>query len=738
MIAGTYQVNIRYNVNARALISLDSSLATLARKYRNIPVNISVTSNIAAVQAQLAEVTARFKIINSYFDIKSNIGVVTSQLAALASKKVTIPINYVGAGGQPITGGPLSGTEAGARMNSPAVVAARKQAMLNKKQSNYEKGVEQLKQKNLKTQTKLNGKTTFGVRNGVLGAGMVNAQYTMGAHLIRAPFIAADKAIQADENIRRSFDFVKATPIQKEQIKQIIEGISDNSGFNRVAVTEGLLMLARNKGQAEKIIGKDGQKGLFEVAIDTSIAGGVKDIKPVADLITDLYAASEAIGKDISFERAGEMIVQLLALTKHSLGGVNYALQNSYVPSLTKGADDEEIAALIAMSDAFFATGMRQGTSIKWLMNSLTGKNKKSKAIFKDMGLDFFNDDGSTKSFTQMNDLLVDKTKGMTDKQFTEFKELFHGEGRQILTAWRYANNTSDGGNAISAYKKRLTGIDTKRITERRRSEGVSPARDLFMSSIDRFWNNVYSEKVLDSMGKFFLELKAIMDGVTDLIRDSKAMDSVANVIGSVTGAFETIRRFFRRSDLQANIELFGSSLSILGGYIKGFFGILFDLVTKFTSAKGWVAKGLVLKSASDAMDELGKVASTKAEKALNKRFNDLKGNMRANEFASAMANPSVSPTAAVIKPNMPDVTDVPSYMDYLDKEQKQLLKPPISSSVSNGSPNQTIIIQKDAVNITGADVSQPHATKQAVTDGVKRAVTVDSDGFRIFDLNGG
>lgn len=195
-------------------------------------------------------------------------------------------------------------------------------------------------------------------------------------------------------------------------------------GKSAIEAANAIADLARNGMSAADILG-----GGLSAALKLSVVGQTETGK-AADLTTDIMSqfnmtASQTpaiVDKISGALDASKLGMDDYALAAGNAGGVVGALGYSF----------DDFNTGLAATAPLFDSGASAGTSYRAFLTSLAGKSEDAQKAMKQLGLEFYNADGSAKSLAQIADQLQKKMGGLSDQSKTVFlNKMFGDDGAQ-------------------------------------------------------------------------------------------------------------------------------------------------------------------------------------------------------------------------------------------------------------------------------------------------------------------
>lgn len=213
-------------------------------------------------------------------------------------------------------------------------------------------------------------------------------------------------------------------PDQLDKLRDAALRLGPAYGKSAIEAANAIADLARNGMSAADILG-----GGLSAALKLSVVGQTETGK-AADLTTDIMAqfnmtASQTpaiVDKISGALDASKLGMDDYALAAGNAGGVVGALGYSF----------DDFNTGLAATAPLFDSGASAGTSYRAFLTSLAGKSEDAQKAMKQLGLEFYNADGSAKSLAQIADQLQKKMGGLSDQSKTVFlNKMFGDDGAQ-------------------------------------------------------------------------------------------------------------------------------------------------------------------------------------------------------------------------------------------------------------------------------------------------------------------
>lgn len=217
---------------------------------------------------------------------------------------------------------------------------------------------------------------------------------------------------------------VTASPEQLDKLRDAALRLGPAFGKSSIEAADAIADLARNGMSAADILG-----GGLSAALKLSVVGQT-DTGKAANLTTDIMSqfnmtASQTpaiVDKISGALDASKLGMDDYALAAGNAGGVVGALGYSF----------DDFNTGLAATAPLFDSGASAGTSYRAFLTSLAGKSEDAQKAMHQLGLEFYNADGSAKSLAQIADQLQKKMGGLSDQSKTIFlNKMFGDDGAQ-------------------------------------------------------------------------------------------------------------------------------------------------------------------------------------------------------------------------------------------------------------------------------------------------------------------
>jgi len=287
-----------------------------------------------------------------------------------------------------------------------------------------------------------------GLQKGLKGLGksMQSIGTTMSAS-ITAPLTAFGAlTIKTAGNFEASMNRVQAaTGATADEIKAMRDmavQLGADTSFSASESADAMEMLAKNGLAASQIL-----DGAVSASMSLAAASG-SDLSAAADVATDVMMNFGKEAKELGGLVDG--ITGVLLQSKFGFDDYRLAIGQAGGVAGNLGVTFEDFNTVIAATSSAFASGSDAGTSFKNFLTRLVPASKTAAAAMDELGLEFFNADGSMKSMAAIADELRTKMSGLSDQDLnTAMKDIFGVDA--MRTAIMLMQQGADGLDAMRA-----------------------------------------------------------------------------------------------------------------------------------------------------------------------------------------------------------------------------------------------------------------------------------------------
>lgn len=225
-----------------------------------------------------------------------------------------------------------------------------------------------------------------------------------------------------------------------EKLKNKAKEMGATTKFSATESAEALNYMAMAGWETEDMLG--GLEGVMNLA-----AASGEDLATASDIVTD---AMTALGMQAS--EAGHFSNVLAAAASNantSVGGMGETFKYAGAMAGTLGYSVEDVALATGLMANAGIKGTMAGTSLNSIMTRLSTNTNGARDAIEELGVSFFNSDGSARSLTDVMSELREATADMTTEQKANFANTVAGmEAQKGLSA--ILNATEDDYNKLS------------------------------------------------------------------------------------------------------------------------------------------------------------------------------------------------------------------------------------------------------------------------------------------------
>lgn len=261
------------------------------------------------------------------------------------------------------------------------------------------------------------GAFTEGLNNATAQLGKVGKQLTgIGKSLslkVTAPLALAGGLIlktagDFEASMNRVGAALGASSGEMAELSRLARDLGKSTIFSAVEAADAIEMLAKNGVSTADILG-----GALSASLDLAAASG-SDLAGAADLATDVMLNfNKGVG-----ELGGVVdgVSGVLLASKFGFDDYRLALAQAGGVAGGLGVTLDDFNAVIAATSARFASGSDAGTSFKTFLQRLVPQSKQAREAMEELGLEFFNADGSLKRMAEVAQELQDALSGLSDE----------------------------------------------------------------------------------------------------------------------------------------------------------------------------------------------------------------------------------------------------------------------------------------------------------------------------------
>lgn len=257
---------------------------------------------------------------------------------------------------------------------------------------------------------------------------------------------------------------VKAAGSMEQQVANIAAVMKLTSGeveaLNKLILDLGidpkLKVSAVEAAQAIEMLGRNGltmteiMDGAARSTILLANSTGA-DFATAADLATDVMAMFNIAANDM--DRAVDGITGTITSSKFSINDYRLAMAQAGGVASSVGVSFDDFNATIAAISPLFASGSDAGTSFKTFLQRLVPQSDAAKDSMQQLGLEFFNADGTMRGMDEIAGQLSRAFAGLTEEQKINHATTIFG-----TDAMRAAFGMANAGQAEIARLKEVIG----------------------------------------------------------------------------------------------------------------------------------------------------------------------------------------------------------------------------------------------------------------------------------------
>lgn len=226
-----------------------------------------------------------------------------------------------------------------------------------------------------------------------------------------------------------------------EKLKNKAKEMGATTKFSATESAEALNYMAMAGWETEDML--DGLGGVMNLA-----AASGEDLATASDIVTD---AMTALGMQAGeAEHFSDVLAAAASNANTSVGGMGETFKYAGAMAGTLGYSVEDVALATGLMANAGIKGTMAGTSLNSIMTRLSTNTNGARDAIEELGVAFFNEDGSARSLTDVMGELREATAGMTTEQKANFANTVAGmEAQKGLSA--ILNATEKDYNKLSA-----------------------------------------------------------------------------------------------------------------------------------------------------------------------------------------------------------------------------------------------------------------------------------------------
>lgn len=317
------------------------------------------------------------------------------------------------------------------------------------------------------------------------------------------------------------------------QLTTLARELGRSTQYSADQAAQGLEMLTKNGLKATDIL-----NGAADATLNLAAATG-------ADLATAADIASSAML--VFGKRADELDQVVNSITgttnasKFGINDYNFALAAGGAAAKAAGLSLADFNVAITTMSSGFASGSDAGTSFKAFLNALTPVTEKQAGLMQELGLitangtnEFYNANGSIKSFAQIAGVLNKALTGLSDEQKSVTLQTIFGSDAQRAAAL-IAGYTAEQVDKLSTSIENTDAAENARI----RMDNLKGAMERMNGAIDDILISLVGA-LAPIVGLFADGIAALAGGIAWLIEKFDALPASAQQAISLFGGMTT------------------------------------------------------------------------------------------------------------------------------------------------------------------------------------------------------
>lgn len=204
----------------------------------------------------------------------------------------------------------------------------------------------------------------------------------------------------------------QATAAEMAKMEVLAREIGKTTVFSASQSAEAMELLAKTGVSVADIL-----NGAAKATVDLAAATG-SELDPAASAISDTMNQFGLKAKDLSV--IVNQITGAVNESKLDFGDFQLAMAQAGSVASSSGLDFKEFAAALAGTSSMFSSGSDAGTSFKTFLTTMIPKTKKAANAIHDLGLRFYEADGTMRPLREIAQDLQDKLSGLSDEARNE------------------------------------------------------------------------------------------------------------------------------------------------------------------------------------------------------------------------------------------------------------------------------------------------------------------------------
>ena len=378
-----------------------------------------------------------------------------------------------------------------------------------------------------------------------------------------------------------------------EKLKNKAKEMGATTKFSATESAEALNYMAMAGWKTEDMLG--GLEGVMNLA-----AASGEDLATASDIVTD---AMTALGMQAN--EAGHFSDVLAAAASNantSVGGMGETFKYAGAMAGTLGYSVEDVALATGLMANAGIKGTMAGTSLNSIMTRLSTNTNGARDAIEELGVAFFNEDGSARSLTDVMLELREATADMTTEQKANFANTVAGmEAQKGLSA--ILNATEDDYNKLSAAIQNADGCALEMAETMQ--DNLQGQLTILQSGLEGLGISIY-ETFQDGAKDVVKEAQGMIQQLQDAFNDgglegvvSAVGDVLAQIIERIAGAAPELVNMAVGlvsslcEGLKSAPGIGDAATSLVTSLITGLFSCVDDLWTTAIVLIGKMAEGL-------------------------------------------------------------------------------------------------------------------------------------------------
>ncbi|WP_280102469.1 phage tail tape measure protein [Sinorhizobium fredii] len=289
---------------------------------------------------------------------------------------------------------------------------------------------------------------------------------------------------------------------QLEAMRKMALELGSDTSKSASEAADAMEMLAKNGLSAEDIIG-----GAAAASIKLSEATG-GDLSTAADVATNVMAQFKVEVKDLG--RVVDGITGVTLASQFGFQDYKDALAQAGGVAGSLGVSIEEFNSAIAATSSVFNSGSDAGTSFKTFLTRLVPQSKQAAAAMDELGIKFFNADGSMKSMAQIAEVLKTSLAGLSDEARNEaLSDIFGVDA--MRTAIALADQGAAGIDKMTASVSRAGSADEQAAA---RMKGFNGEMEKLAGAFENLQIAIADSGLLTTVTQFVTKLAEWIDAL--------------------------------------------------------------------------------------------------------------------------------------------------------------------------------------------------------------------------------